>query len=143
MKKIYSGISYLTLDSKNRLFIPQKYRSEDKKYVLTCGVDQCINIYSYTHWEEVVKKIDSLSLKNKTHQRTFIRTFFAEAEIVEIDNQGRILIPNKFKQMYKIKNKVVLVGNRDRIELWEHNTWEKYYKNAQRIIAKIKSQIDI
>lgn len=143
LNSVFTGVSYHNLDEKNRLFIPPKYRGNVKKYVLTCGVDDCIIIYSYKQWQETVKKIELLSIKNKTYQRTFVRIFFAEAEIVEIDAQGRILIPKKFKERYNLSNEVVLVGNRDKLELWSKKEWDKYYKSTARIIRNIKSQIDI
>ncbi len=140
---IFTGFSYHTIDEKNRLFLPNKYRGSDKRYVLTCGVDNCIMIYSYNQWQRTVKKIETISIKNKTYQRAFLRNFFAEAEIVEIDIQGRILIPKKFKEKYHLDNEVVLVGNKDKLELWSKKEWKKYYKNTSRIIKRIKSQIDI
>ncbi|MFN3550269.1 MAG: division/cell wall cluster transcriptional repressor MraZ [Endomicrobiia bacterium] len=140
---IFTGISYHTLDEKNRLFLPNKYRSGTKKYVLTCGIDNCIVIYSYNQWQQAVKRIETISIKNKTYQRAFVRNFFAEAEVVEIDIQGRILIHKKFKEKYHLNNEVVLVGNRDKLELWSKEEWEKYYNKTSRIIRKIKTQIDI
>lgn len=143
MKKIFTGISILTLDNKNRIFIPQKFRVKENKYVLTCGIDPCVIIYPYTEWEQVVKKVESLSLKNKTYQRIFTRLFFVEAEVVRMDSQGRILIPQKFIKKYKISDEVVLVGNRNKLELWSKKEWDKYYQQAEKIITKIKSQIEI
>ncbi len=142
MEQIFTGVSHHTLDNKNRLFLPQKYR-EGNKYVLTHGIDNCIVIYPFHQWQDVVKKVDSLSLKNKLHQRVLIRAFFAEAEVVNIDKQGRILIPQKFKEKLKIESEVVLVGNRNKIELWAKKEWEKYYKNASKILNQIKSQVYI
>ncbi len=142
MQQIFTGISYHTLDNKNRLFLPQKYRVGNK-YVLTYGIDGCIEVYPFEKWHNIVKKIETISLKNKTYQRTFIRTFFAEAEILSIDKQGRLLIPQKFKDKFEIENEVVVVGNRNKIEIWAKKTWEKYYKDASKILNMVKSQIDI
>jgi len=142
MKKVFIGISYLTLDKKGRIFLPQKFRFK-KKYVLTYGIDNCVAIYPYQEWLKTTKKIESISLKDKSYQRIFNRIFFAQAEIVELDNQGRLLIPKKFKDKYSLSNEVVLVGNRNKVELWSKNEWEKYYKNAEKILNQIKSQIEI
>ena len=143
MKRVFTGVSFLTLDNKNRLFIPKKLRPTENKYVLTPGVDNCVTIYPYSTWQDVVDKIETLSIKNKTYQRTFIRTFFAEAEIVEIDRQGRILIPQKFRIKYNLTNNVVLVGNKNKLELWSAKEWSKFYKQAEKILTRIKTQIDI
>jgi MraZ protein len=140
---IYTGISCHTLDSKNRLFLPPKYRGKTKRYIFTSGIDECVVIYSYDRWQEVVKKIENISLKNKSYQRAFLRTFFADAEFIDIDNQGRILIPQKFKEKYKLTKEVVIVGVKEKIELWDKTTWEKYYAHSISVLKKIKSQLEI
>ncbi|MFQ3676299.1 MAG: division/cell wall cluster transcriptional repressor MraZ [Endomicrobiia bacterium] len=140
---IYTGISYHTLDSKNRLFLPPKYRGKTKKYVFTSGIDECVVIYSADIWQDVVKKIEDISLKNKSYQRAFLRTFFADAEIVEIDNQGRILIPQKFKEKYRLIKEVVIVGVKEKIELWNSDVWKRYYSYSTNLLKKIKTQLEI
>jgi len=140
---IYTGISYHILDSKNRLFLPPKYRGKTKKYIFTSGIDDCVVIYSSDVWQDVVKKVENFSLKNKSYQRAFLRTFFADAEIVDIDNQGRVLIPQKFKEKYKLIKEVVIVGNKEKIELWNKDMWEKYYSYSTKMLKKIKSQLEI
>lgn len=140
---ILTGISYHILDQKNRLFIPPKYRNNQKKFVMTYGLDNCIVIYPFKRWQEVVKKIENISIKNKTYQRAFLRLFFAEAEILDIDEQGRLLIPKKFKEKLKLKNEVVLIGNKDKLEIWSKEEWLKYSADFSKIIKSIKSQIDI
>ncbi|MCS7231499.1 MAG: division/cell wall cluster transcriptional repressor MraZ [Elusimicrobiota bacterium] len=140
---ILTGISFHILDQKNRLFIPLKYRNKQKKFVMTYGLDNCVVIYSFKKWQEVIKKIENLSIKNKLYQRAFIRLFFAEAEIVEIDRQGRILIPKKFKDRFNLGNEIVLVGNKDKLEIWSKEEWFRYYKEVSKIINKIKTQIEI
>lgn len=140
---ILTGISYHTLDQKNRLFIPPKYRGSQKKFVITYGLDGCIVIYSFKKWQEAVKKIENISIKNKTYQRAFLRLFFAEAEIIDIDEQGRLLIPKKFKEKLKLDNEIVLVGNKDKLEIWSKKEWLRYCNNFSKIINRIKTQIDI
>lgn len=139
----YTGVSYHILDSKGRLFLPPKYRGKSKKYVFVSGVDECITLYSFDRWDNVVNKVEKVSLENKSYQRAFLRTFFADAEFVEIDKQGRILIPQKFKKKYKIEKEVVIVGVKDKIELWNKRLWEKYYDMSVDLLNKIKSQLDI
>ncbi len=141
--KELTGLTFHTLDSKNRLFIPAKYRGKLKYYVLTSGIDNCIHIYPIEIWNKVVEKINSISLPNKTHQRAFITTFFADIEVVKIDNQGRILIPQKFKDKYSIKSEVVLVGAKDKLQLWDVKEWEKFNKQFMKIFNKIKAKLDI
>ncbi|MEN3014107.1 MAG: division/cell wall cluster transcriptional repressor MraZ [Endomicrobiia bacterium] len=138
-----TGVSYHLIDHKNRLFIPPKYRNNQRKFVMTFGLENCIVVYPFERWNETIKKIENLSIKNKTYQRAFLRLFFAEAEIVKLDNQGRILIPQKFKEKLCLENEVVLIGNKDKLEIWSKKEWMKYYSSFSKIINKIKAQIDI
>ncbi len=140
---IYTGISYHILDSKSRLFLAPKYRGKSNKYILCSGIDDCVVIYSYDNWNKIVGKIESISLKNKSYQRAFLRTFFADVEMVVIDNQGRILIPQKFKEKYNLIKEVVVVGVKDKIELWNKKVWERYYLTSVNVLKKIKAQLEI
>ncbi|MCX7957084.1 MAG: division/cell wall cluster transcriptional repressor MraZ [Endomicrobia bacterium] len=138
-----TGLSYHNLDEKNRLFIPPKYRANEKKFVITCGLDNCIIVYPLCRWSKAVEKIEQVSIKNKLYQRAFSRLFFAEAHIVELDTQGRILIPKELKIKFNLKSEVVLVGNKDKLEIWSKQEWQKYYNNVAKMIKNIRSQIDI
>ena len=141
--EVFTGVSFLTLDSKNRLFLPPKYRDATRTYVLTPGFDGCILIYSLDRWRDVVKKMESISLKNKNYQRAFLRTFFADAEVVKMDRQGRILIPQKLKERFSLKSQVALVGVKDKLELWDRRKWQRYYEASVKLLNKVKSQLEI
>jgi MraZ protein len=141
--RAFSGVSYHRLDAKNHLFIPQRFRDAGvSSYTLTSGIDNCVVMYSRPRWDEVVKRIEALSLRNKAYQRAFVRTFFADAEEVTLDRQGRIRITCPFAERYQLGGEVALVGVRDRVEIWNRKEWERYYRESSRVLARIRSQLD-
>ena len=118
-----------TIDEKNRVSLPVKFRKEmGKKIIITPGLDTCLFIFTLKEWAKVSKKLsnsDSDLSFLKADQRSFNRFMFGRAAEVELDTIGRILIPDVLKDRIKLKDKAVLVGVQDRVEIWNENDWNK------------------
>ncbi len=113
-----------TIDTKNRLIIPSKFREAlGDEFVVTKGLDGCLFVYDNEAWAEFEEKLKNLPLTNK-EARTFVRFFLAGAASVEVDKQGRILVPSVLKEFAGINKDVVLVGVASRIEIWSRERWE-------------------
>lgn len=113
-----------TIDAKNRLIIPSKFREAlGEEFVVTKGLDGCLFVYDNDAWAEFENKLKGLPLTNK-EARTFVRFFLAGAASVEVDKQGRILVPSVLKEFAGINKDVVLVGVASRIEIWSKERWE-------------------
>lgn len=118
------------LDSKKRISLPAKFRKElGKKVVLTNGLDQCIFIYSIKEWQTIASKLGNLGFGNAS-TRSFNRFLLGGAEEVEIDSAGRILVPEFLKEFASLKEKVVLTGVQNRVEIWDEARWSTYVKNV-------------
>lgn len=114
-----------TIDAKNRLIIPSKFREAlGEEFVVTKGLDGCLFVYDNEAWAEFEGKLKGLPLTNK-EARTFVRFFLAGAANVEVDKQGRILVPSVLKEFAGINKDVVLVGVASRIEIWSRERWEE------------------
>ncbi len=112
-----------TIDTKNRLIIPSKFREAlGDEFVVTKGLDGCLFVYDNRAWAEFEEKLKNLPLTNK-EARTFVRFFLAGAASVEVDKQGRILVPSVLKEFAGINKDVVLVGVASRIEIWSWERW--------------------
>src|SRR3989338_5070349 len=120
------------LDSKNRLTIPAKMRMElGEKPVLTRGLDNCLFIYPHRDFELFMEKLEKLPLSQKK-ARNFKRFMLSGASEIEIDEMGRILIPEPLKKYSNLKKEIVIVGVGDRIELWDEDIWNKYIVAAEK-----------
>ena len=115
-----------SVDDKKRLSVPAKFRKElGKKGVITLGLNKCLSLYPTKEWKTFAEKLSKLSM-GKSEDRGFSRTMLSGAFEVEIDTIGRILIPDALKEYAGLKEKVVLTGVYDRVELWDENAWKAY-----------------
>ncbi|NEZ46379.1 division/cell wall cluster transcriptional repressor MraZ [Clostridium niameyense] len=115
-----------SLDKKNRIIIPAKFRDElGEKFILTKGLDGCIYIYTKNQWGILQEKLDKLPLTNK-NARAFVRFFFSGAHEMEMDKQGRTIIPQNLLEYGNMKKDIVSIGVSNRIEIWSRENWDKY-----------------
>ena len=113
-----------TVDTKGRLIVPSKFREQlGDEFVVTKGMDGCLFVYANDDWSAFEQKLTSLPLINK-EARKFARFFLAGAAQVEVDKQGRILLPANLRQFAGLEKDVVLVGVGSRIEIWSRENWE-------------------
>ncbi len=115
---LFTGTYQNSIDSKNRLIIPAKYRDMLGGHcMLARGFDRCLYIYAMEDWDVLVEKISMLKQSDKD-VRKFIREFFSNAEECHLDAQGRILIPQHLREYAKINKDLVTKGAMDKIEIW-------------------------
>ena len=129
------------IDPKKRLAVPSKFRNELKnKVVVTRGLDKCLFIYPLTVWSELAEKLGSLPV-GESNTRSFIRLMLAGAVDVEIDKQGRILIPDYLKDYAGLKKNVIVAGIYNRLEIWDELHWNNYKRNAEKNTDEIAEQL--
>ena len=120
-----------TIDAKGRLIVPAKFREQlGEAFVITNGNDGCLNIYTNEDWETFLGKLQLLP--NNRDKREIVRKFVAQANMVEIDKQGRILVPPALREHAGLEKDVVLAGVIDKIEVWDKDRWE-YEAEADNI----------
>lgn len=124
--KLFLGNFEHSIDNKNRLRLPSKFKNEfNGEVVLIKGNDGCIFIVPKEHFEKIFKKVCDVPMFDRKAQRS-LRFLFSSVNIMEEDNQGRFLLPNNLKNYAKIEKSVVFVGMGQRIELWAKELWEIY-----------------
>ncbi len=142
---MFRGRFEYALDDKGRVKIPPKFKEilKDKHQntlVLTL-FDDCIYVYPFDVWEELEKKAVNLPLTNKAARR-FKRMFFSSAQDVNIDRQGRILIPSVLRDDAEINKDVVVLGNLDHIEIWAKEKWENESKALRESEDELAEEIE-
>ena len=114
------------LDSKNRMIVPSKLREElGNKFVITKGLDGCLYAYPQDEWKNLEEKMKTLPLTNRD-ARSFVRFFFAGACEIEMDKQGRGLIPQNLREYAGIEKEIVSIGVLTRVEIWSKEKWQEY-----------------
>ncbi len=132
-----------SLDQKSRLIIPSKFREIlGQDFVLTKGLDACLFVYPNNEWEVLEQKLKALPFTQK-HARAFIRFFFAGAVEVEMDRQGRILIPPHLRDHAHIEKDAVIIGVSSRVEIWSLKQWEAYSAEAALSYEDIAEKLDL
>lgn len=112
------------VDAKGRLIIPSKFREAlGDEFVVSKGMDGCLYVYANEDWNAFEQKLTSLPLINK-EARQFARFFLAGAAQVDVDKQGRILLPASLREFAGLDKDVVLVGVGSRIEIWSREKYE-------------------
>lgn len=113
-----------SVDAKGRLIMPAKFREQlGEEFVVTKGLDGCLFVYPMEEWSRIEEKFREVPLTTKD-ARKFSRFFFAGAANLEVDKQGRILIPAVLREFASLDRDVVLVGVLSRIEIWSRKQWE-------------------
>lgn len=129
------------LDIKGRLAIPAKFRkSLSDGAIINKGIEKCLSIYTRGGWESFAEKIKNLPTA-KSDARAFNRSFFSQAAEVELDNQGRILIPDNLRKSTSLDKRVVVIGLYDRIEIWDEETWKEYRSKTEKNAVEIAEQL--
>jgi len=129
------------LDQKGRVSIPAKFREKFAEgLILTRGIDQCVFGFPKPEWEKVVNKITNLPL-SQANARAFARLMLSGAFEAEIDNQGRVLIPEVLRKYAHLEKKVVIVGMHNRIEIWDDKKWEEYKKQSEENSEEIAERL--
>lgn len=138
---MFRGTSAVTLDSKNRLTIPTRYREElfaDCEGKMVCTVDiqhPCLLLYPLPEWEEIELKLCGLSSMNP-QERLLQQVLLGNASDCDIDKSGRLLINGPLRNHAGLEKNIMLVGQLKKFEIWSEQAWQA---QMQQGIAKIQS----
>lgn len=138
---MFRGASAITLDSKNRITMPRRYREElltDCHGKMICTVDiqhPCLLLYPLPEWEEIELKLCSLSSMNQ-QERLLQQVLLGNATECDMDKNGRILINGPLRQHASLEKSIMLVGQLKKFEIWNEAAWQA---QMQQGISKIQS----
>ncbi|MBF0099286.1 MAG: division/cell wall cluster transcriptional repressor MraZ [Desulfobacterales bacterium] len=124
---MFRGLSFHTLDDKNRIIIPSRFRgliSDGGDGIMLTRHEGCLYGYTYHEWDKVEMKFLALSSKSDS-LRLFIKIFIGSATQCDCDKHGRILIPPGLKEYALLQKEVVVVGVLDHFEIWSKERWQQ------------------
>lgn len=129
------------LDTKGRVAIPAKFREKMASgAIITRGLDNCLFAFTTGEWESLAQKLVALPLA-QANSRAFVRLMLAGAMDVELDHQGRILIPDYLRKYAGLKKEVVVAGLYNRIEIWDADMWERYKQKTENASDEIAEKL--
>ena len=129
---MFAGESSHTLDEKNRLVIPRRIldaleKEEDReRFYVTRGIEGCLYLVPAVRFEGISANLGGRSFQEKGDARRFKRLLFSKTQLVFLDAQNRILLPDALKAEAEIDREVVVVGVGDRVEVWSAPRWQAF-----------------
>lgn len=141
----FIGQAERSVDSKGRVAIPAKMRAElspeaRETFTVTRGLEECIWIYPQNTWEKVETHLaekTSFDRRNRIFRRMLLRW----AEEVALDGQGRIVLPRPLQEFAQIDGEVLVIGQLDRIEVWNPVEYDQYEEEIDESYEQIAQQV--
>ena len=126
---MFRGASKVTLDEKGRMVLPTRQRQRllarsDGQLVITVGRDACLLIYPLPDWEIIERKLMSLPALNDRSRR-LQRLMVGHATELDLDGQGRVLVPPELRKFASLTRHAMLIGQGTRLELWDEALWNE------------------
>ena len=122
---MFTGTYIQKLDNKGRVVIPIDYRDMlHDCFFITRSLDGCLSIYEKESWEKFEEELSKLPYTDE-RARLLKRFTLGSSVKVEIDKQGRILIPQILREAAKLNDDIVFVGVSERIEVWDKESFDK------------------
>ena len=138
---VFIGEYNHTIDDKGRLAIPVKFRQDlAQGAVVTRGLDTSLFLFPKEEWDKLASKLASLPL-GQSNSRAFARLMLAGAMDVEMDKQGRLVLPEYLRQYAGIKKSVVVAGLYTRLELWDEGKWNAYKSSTEKEVGDIAEKM--
>lgn len=129
-KQLFLGEYRHSLDAKNRLIMPAKFRNLlSETFYVTKGLDGCLAVYREDTWQEKMADLQKLPTTNKK-VRQYIRAITSKATDVSLDSQGRLTLPPFLLELAGIEKKCVIVGVSNYLEIWNEETWDAFDEEA-------------
>jgi len=129
---VFFGEYSVSFSAPGRIVLPKKLREllKGNTFIVTKGYDFCLNGYDKDDWENRSKALLSVSLleKDNLEKRRFL---FASAVYLEIDEQGRFVIPRNLLSYAEINDKALIAGVGDHFEIWRPEKWDRYLKDIK------------
>jgi MraZ protein len=123
---MFRGINSITIDAKGRMAIPARYRDLlDSAMVLTIDTEEtCLLLYPVLEWQRIEASLQKLPSFNAAARR-IQRLLIGHATDIDLDAQGRILLPQELRQYAQLQKQAVLIGQGNKFEVWNDELWQQ------------------
>ena len=126
---VFFGEYEVSFSGTARIILPKKIRAllKGNTFILAKGADNCLAGYDKDNWESRTKELTDSSLLEETYadKKRFI---FSSIVFLEIDEQGRFVIPKNLLQYANLSGKATIIGVGDHFEIWDPEKWHVYLK---------------
>ena len=140
---IFTGIKDYSVDEKGRVVLPPKYRDalEGDLMIFKDIRDKCINIYPYDEYEKYIKTLYDEDIMD-SDTRLLLDRVIGRAEVVQMDKQGRIMIPQKMRDAVGINKDVIVKGSMTKFEIWTQEEYSSTFDDDEAVRQALDRQIE-
>lgn len=126
---------------KHRTAVPVKYRQElGKKVVIAQWYENCLVIVSGKQWQSLLSQVAEKPFIASPARETD-RFLLANAFEIELDSQGRFVIPSALAKYAKLNEEIVFIGLLNRVEIWGLENWQKHQSYLDQNAGHIAEQL--
>lgn len=135
----------IKVDAKGRFLFPAGFRKQldpaaQETFMINRGFEPCLTLYPMNEWEKISAKLSKLNLF-KAENRKFYRLFHNGANLISLDNAGRLLIPKSLIGYAGITKELVAFGYANRIELWDKERYQKMMDDSADDMADLAEKV--
>lgn len=146
---MFRGATRVTLDEKGRMVLPTRQRQRalergEGRVVVTVDRDGCLLIYPLPDWEQIERRLMSLPSLNERARR-LQRLMVGHATELELDAQGRLLVPPELREFAALSRHAMLIGQGNRLELWDETRWNErrdFWLKSEETASDLSAELD-
>jgi MraZ protein len=140
---LFLGEHRHALDDKGRIVFPARLRDELGSHVVVQkGIESCLYVFPMAEWENEVARVTSLPT-TEPRARRYRRFFFSQAQNERVDKQGRLTIPQAFREYARLSKEVVIAGIGSRVEIWDADAWDAQRSDSESSVEDFASDLGI
>jgi len=139
---MFIGTKEYSVDEKGRVVLPPKYRDDlaGEIAIFKDIVYDCIRVYPFTEYEKYITELDNEILSDRNAEVLLDRAL-SRAESVQLDKQGRIMIPSKMRDSVGIDKEVLVIGKRTRFEIWTKDAYNAEFSDNKEVLTAYENRL--
>jgi MraZ protein len=140
-KRVLLGQYQLRVDEKGRAAVPRRLRREiGGRLIVTQGYENCLLVVSRDKWQDLTREVTEQPFSSGAG-RDARRFLLGGAFEIELDGQGRFVIPPPLRDYAAIDEEVVWLGMGSYLEIWDLSRWQNYQRHLDEHIEKIAERL--
>jgi MraZ protein len=137
---MFIGRYYHTIEERGRVSLPKKFRDQERLWVVTRGLDGGLFLFPKATFEAELEKLANFTITKKAH-RDLVRYLTNDAEEIEADKAGRVLLPEYLRATAQLAKNIVVVGSFRRIEIWDVEKYHQYLETLGEHAEEIAEEV--
>ena len=143
---VYAGEFRHAVDAKHRVTIPSRWRTQgegEEFFAVPDPAGNFLMILPPREFDRVKTDVEANPAIAPADRRKFIRRFYALAQIVSVDKQGRVLLPEEHCRRLGLEGEVVLIGSHSRMEIWNSKRWAAATAEEDEVFRRVAGEVGL